>query len=119
MSSDANRSHSVEAGPVIIAAIGVALVVFGVRGFYLREHFALVDAVYCVVLIVPAAMFLLVTSYVFQHARLVVVMPLFVAAVLVRGYPAFAVALGLSLIGIIANAALEEWKDARKPTAAD
>lgn len=43
----------------------------------------------------------------------VVVMPVFVAAVLIRAYPAFAVALGLALVGAIVGPALSEWKDAK------
>ena len=114
MSSEAKTSRKIEWGPLVLAGIGIALLLVGARGFYLRGHFGLVDAGFCVLLLVPAALFLLVTSYVLQHARLVVVMPLFVGAILVRGYPAFAVALGLALIGVIVDGALREWKDARE-----
>jgi hypothetical protein len=114
MSSEAKTSRKIELGPVLVAGIGIALLLFGARGFYLRGHFGLVDALYCVLLLIPAAVLLLVTSYVLQHARLVVVMPLFVGVILVRAQPAFAVALGLSLIGVIVDGALREWKDARE-----
>lgn len=114
MSSEAKTSRTIEWGPAVVTAIGVAVLFFGARAFYLRGHFGWVDALYCLLLLIPAAAFLLVTSYVLQHARLVVVMPLFVAVVLVRGYPAFAVALGLALIGVIVDGALREWKDARE-----
>ncbi len=114
MTAEPKTSRKLEWGPAIVTSIGVAALYFGARGFYLRGHFGLVDALYCILLLIPAAVFLLLTSYVFQHARLVVVMPLFVAVVLVRGYPAFAVALGLALIGVIVDGALREWKDARE-----
>ena len=114
MSSEPKTPRKLEWGPVAVAGVGLAVLLFGVRGFYLRGHFALVDAVYCVLLLIPAALFLLVTSYVLQHAKLVVVMPLFMGIILVRGYPAFAVALGLALIGVIVDSALRQWKEARE-----
>ena len=114
MTSEAKTSRKLEWGPAIITSIGVAALFYGARSFYLRGHFGPVDALYCVLLLVPAAAMLLVTSYVLQHARLVAVMPVFVAVVLARGYPAFAVALGLALIGVIVDGALREWKDARE-----
>lgn len=114
MSSPVTTRRSVEWGPVLMAGIAMAVLLLGARGFYLRGHFGLVDALYCGLLLIPAAVVLLVTSYVLHHARIVVVMPLFVAGVLVRGYPAFAIALGLALTGVIVDAALREWKDARE-----
>jgi nicotinamide riboside transporter PnuC len=114
MSSKLKTLRTIEWGPAIVTAIGVAVLLTGALEYHRRGHFGLVDAVYCVLLLLPAAAFLLVASYVLQHARLVVVMPAFVAVVLVRAYPAFAVALGLALIGVIVDAALREWKDARE-----
>ncbi|SRR5258708_16026000 len=114
MSSESKTARKTEWGAVLMADIGIALLLLGVRGFYLRGHFGLVDALYCLLFLIPAAVFILVTSYVLQHARLVVLMPLFVGVVLVRAQPAFAVALGVSLIGVIVDGALREWKDARE-----
>jgi hypothetical protein len=102
-----------EWGPVLVAGIGAAVLLLGVRGFYLRGAFGWVDALYCGLLLIPAAVLLLVTSYVFQHARLAVVMPVLMAALLVRVYPSFAVALGLALAGAAAGPKLREWNDAR------
>jgi hypothetical protein len=100
-------------GPVLLIAIAVGILLVGARGFYLRAHFGFVDALYCGLLLIPAALLLLLTSYVLQHARLVAVMPLVMAALLVRAYPSFAVAMGLALAGAIIGPALSEWKDAR------
>ena len=113
MSLETTTAHKVEWGPVLVTGIGVGILLLGARGFYLRGHFGFSDALHCGLLLIPAAALLLLTSYVFQHARLVVVMPVFIAAVLVRAYPAFAVALGLALAGAIVGPALSEWKDAK------
>jgi hypothetical protein len=98
---------------VLLTSLGLGILLLGARDFYLREHFGLVDALHCGLLLIPAAALLLLTSYVVQHAKLVVVMPLFVAGVLVRAYPSFAEAMGLVLVGAIVGPALREWRDAR------
>ena len=53
---------------------------------------------YCGLLLIPAAVLILVTGYVFQHARLAVVFPVIVAVMLVAKYPPLAVSLVLSLM---------------------
>jgi hypothetical protein len=113
VSSEATTARKIEWGQVLVTGIGVVVLLLGVRGFYLRGHFGLVDALLCGLLLIPAAALLLLTGYVFQHAILVVVMPVFMAGLLVRAYPSFAVALGLALLGAIVGPALSEWKDAR------
>jgi hypothetical protein len=113
MSSETTVSRKVEWGPVLVTGIGVGILLLGARGYYLRGHFGFADALHCGLLLIPAAALLLLTSYVFQHAKLVVVMPVFIAAVLIRAYPAFAVALGLALAGAIVGPALSEWNDAK------
>jgi hypothetical protein len=114
MISDEKASSPIEWKHVAVIGIGVAVLSYGVRGFHLRGHFGLLDALYCLLMLIPAAAYLLVTSYVLQHAALVVVIPLFLAFVLVRGFPAFAVALGLALVGVILDGVLREWKNARE-----
>jgi hypothetical protein len=104
----------IEWGPVLVAGIGVAVMLLGVRGFYLRGTFGWVDALDCGLLLIPAAVLLLVTSYVLQHAWLVVVMPVLMAALLVRAYPSFAVALGFALAGAVVGPTLREWNEARR-----
>ena len=113
MSSETTTARKIEWGPVLLAGIGVGILLLGARGFYLRGHFGFADTLHCGLLLIPAAMLLLLTSYVFQHARLVVVMPVLMAAVLIRAYPAFAVALGLALAGAIVGPALSDWRDAK------
>jgi hypothetical protein len=106
--------RKIEWGPVFLTGIGVAILLVGVRGYYLRGTFGLVDALSCGLLLIPAGLLLLLTSYVFQHATLVVVMPVFMAALLVRRFPSFAVALGLALAGTVVGPVLREWQDARR-----
>jgi hypothetical protein len=98
---------------VLLTGLGLGVLLLGARDFYLRDHFEFVDALRCGLLIIPAAALLLLTSYVLQHAKLVVVMPLFVAGMLVRAYPSFAVALGLALLAAMVGPPLREWRDAR------
>ena len=52
---------------------------------------------YCGLLVIPAAVLILITGYVFQHARLAVVIPVVAAVMVVAKYPPFAVSLVLSL----------------------
>ena len=105
-------ARKIEWGPLLFAGVGVGILLLGARGFFLRGRFALADALHCALLLIPAAALLLLISYVFQHARLVVVLPVFMAAMLIRDHPAFAVALGLALVGAIVGPALSEWRDA-------
>lgn len=98
---------------VLLTGLGLGVLLLGARDFYLRGHFGSVDALHCGLLLIPAAALLLLTSYVVQHAALAVVMPLFVAGMLVRTYPSFAVAMGLALVAAMVSPALREWRDAR------
>jgi hypothetical protein len=102
-----------EWGPVLVASVGVGLLLIGAHGFYLRGQFGFMDALYCGLLLIPAAVLLLVTSYVLQHAKLVALIPLLFAGLLVHAYPSFAVALGVALAGVVLGPALREWNDAR------
>jgi hypothetical protein len=69
------------------------------------------DALYCCLAVAPAGLLLLVFDYVLHHARLVSVIPLFVAGLLAFSSPVFDVAFGLALMGAIAGPALSEWKN--------
>src|SRR4029077_15639432 len=77
--------RKVEWAPVVITLVAVGVAAFGVRAYYLRGDFGVMDTVRCALLLIPAALFLLVSSYVFQHARLLVLLMVFLGAVLVRG----------------------------------
>ena len=114
MTSDEKPARYIEWPHVAVTGIGIVVLFFGARGFYLRGHFGLVDALYCLLMLIPAAVYLLVTSYVIQHARLAALIPIVFGVVTAGAYPAFAVALGLSLIGVIVDGALREWKNARE-----
>ena len=68
------------------------------------------EALYCSLLVIPAWLLLMVIAYVVQHAVMVSVIP--VAAVVMWGWSsaAFDVALGLALMGIVAESAWSERK---------
>jgi hypothetical protein len=93
-------------GAALVSAIGLAAVLLGARGFYLRGQFGFTDALYCALLLIPAALLLLVTSYVLQHGKFAAVIPVAFAGLLARAYPSFAVAIGLAVIGAVAGPAL-------------
>jgi hypothetical protein len=97
-------------GNWIILIFGVLLFLAGAVRFALRHRFGSVDALYCCIAIVPAGFFLLIFSYVLQHAKLASVIPFFMFGILVFSFPVADVALGLTMIGVIAVPALTEWK---------
>jgi hypothetical protein len=89
-------------GPWIVLALGVLLFFLGAARFVLRHHFSFTDALYCALAIIPAGVLLLVFDYVIHHAKLVSVIPLFLASVLIFSSPVFDVAVGLALIAAMA-----------------
>lgn len=97
-------------GPWITGILGFALFLLGAIRYVHRHRFGFMDAFYCCLALAAAAFGLLVISYVIQHARLVAVIPLFAAGILLFSSPAFDVAFGLALMGVIAGPALSERK---------
>jgi hypothetical protein len=97
-------------GPWVIIVSGGALFLLGAARFVFRHSFGFIDAIHCCFAVIPAALLLLVLAYVVQHARLVSVIPLFVAGVLIFTFPVFDVAVGAALMGAIAIPALSDWK---------
>ena len=106
-------------GPLLVGAVGLVLVGLGARGYYLTGHFGLSDALSCGLLLVPAALLLLVTAYVIQHAWLVGIIPILFAALLVNKYDSFAVAMGVALVGAVVGPIVRERKQARSERSAD
>lgn len=102
-----SKLRRVEWGPVVFGIIGLALVVSGIWRLHERPHFTLMDAVSCALSIIPAAILLLVVSYVIQHARLVAVIPIVFTLMLVGAYPGFAVAVGVAILGMLVGPAVE------------
>jgi hypothetical protein len=98
-------------GPWIILVSGILLFFVGAARFALRHRFGFIDALYCCIAIVPAGLFLLIFSYVLQHAKLTSVIPLFMCGMLVFSFPVVDVSLGLTMMGAIAVPALTEWKN--------
>lgn len=98
-------------GPWLIGISGVVLFLVGSVRFILRHRFGPVDALYCCLAVVPAGLFLLVFSYVLQHAKLASLIPLLLGGIMIFSFPAIDVALGLALLGVVAGPALGEWKN--------
>ena len=115
MNSEESTSRSIEWGPWVIVVVGGVLSLLGDARFALSHRFGFIDALHCCLAVAPAALLLLVLAYVVQHARLVSVMPLFVAGVLIFTFPVFDIALGLALMGAVAGTALSEWKNSETP----
>jgi hypothetical protein len=97
-------------GSWIILVSGVLLFLVGAVRFAFEHRFGPVDALYCCIAIVPAGLFLLIFSYVLQHAKLATVIPFFMCGILVFSSRVADVALGLTMMGVIALPALTEWK---------
>jgi hypothetical protein len=98
-------------GPWVIGVSGVVLFLVGSVRFVLNHRFGLIDALYCCLAVVPAGLFLLVFSYVLQHAKAASIIPLFLGGIMIFSFPAIDVALGLALLAAVAGPALGEWKN--------
>ncbi len=92
-------------------AFGGVLFLLGAGRFVLRHRFGFGDALHCCLAVIPAGLLLLVFDYVIHHARLVSVIPVIAAGMLVVSSPAFDVALGSVLMGVVASSALGDWKN--------
>ncbi len=110
MNSDESTSRKIAWGPLVGVVIGALLFLLGAGRFIVRHSFGLTDALYCCLTVVPALLLLLVIAYVVQHAILASVVPLALAGVAAYSFPVFDVALGLALMGIVADSALSDWK---------
>lgn len=98
-------------GPWLIGISGVVLFLVGSVRFVLRHRFGPIDALFCCLAVVPAGLFLLVFSYVLQHAKVASLIPLLLGGIMIFSFPAIDVALGLALLGVVAGPALGEWKN--------
>jgi hypothetical protein len=110
-----SHDQNIACGPWILASLGFVLTLLGVARFILRHHFGFADALYCVLVVVPSGILLLVFDYVLHHAKLVAVIPLLFAGLMLYTFPVFDVALGLTLIGAMAGPALSEWRNENRP----
>jgi hypothetical protein len=104
-------SEKIVWGPWIIGVSGVVLFLVGSVRFALKHRFGPIDALYCCLAVVPAGLFLLVFSYVLQHAKMASIIPLFMGGIMVFSFPTIDVALGLAMLGVVAGPALGEWKN--------
>ncbi|MGD0508321.1 MAG: hypothetical protein ABSA27_11020 [Terriglobales bacterium] len=114
VNSEKSTSRTIAWGPWITVAIGGLLFLVGAARFVTGHRFGFIDAFHCCLAVIPAALLLLILTYVVQHARLVSVIPLFVAGVLVFTFPVFDVAVGAALMGAIAVPALSDWKNEKR-----
>jgi hypothetical protein len=105
------NSGKIAWGPWLIGISGVVLFLVGSVRFVLKHRFGPIDAFYCCLALVPAGFFLLVFSYVLQHAKVASMIPLLLAGIMIFSFPAIDVALGLALLGVVAGPALGEWKN--------
>lgn len=111
MNSGESISRNIEWGQWIVLAAGGLLFLLGAGRFVMRHRFGFIDALDCGLAVLPAGLLLLVLTYVLHHAKLVLPIPLIVAAMLLFSFPVFDVALGIALMGMIAGPALTEWKN--------
>ena len=111
MNAADSNSGKIAWGPWLIGISGVVLFLVGSVRFVLKHRFGPVDALYCCLAVVPAGLFLLVFSYVLQHAKMASIIPLFVGGIMIFSFPVIDVALGLAMLGVVAGPALGEWKN--------
>ena len=111
MNATGSISEKIVWGPWIIGVSGVVLFLVGSVRFALKHRFGPIDALYCCLAVVPAGIFLLVFSYVLQHAKMASIIPLFMGGIMIFSFPVIDVALGLAMLGVVAGPALGEWKN--------
>ena len=104
MNSNESASRKIDWGPWIVAAAGGGFFLLGAGRFLQRHHFDLSDALYCCLAVIPAGILILVIAYLVQHAKAAAVIPLVLAGALLFSSPIFDVALGLALMGVVAEA---------------
>lgn len=114
MSADESNNQKIAWGQLVMVTIGAVLFLAGAWRFGVGHRFGLMDALYCCLAVVPAGLLLLVFDYVLHHAKLVSIIPLFLAGMLAVTSPIFDVALGLAVMGAVGGPALREWKDERR-----
>ncbi len=108
MDAEGFTFRKIEWGPLIILSMGILLFVLGVGRFVLRHRFGFMDALHCCLALVLSGILLLVIAYVVQHAVIASVIPIAAAGLLAFSSPVFDVALGLALMGVIAQSALSD-----------
>jgi len=101
MTDQASQNRTIPWGAIVVIVLGASVLALGVVQYVHRGGFGWRDAVFCALDLAVAWIYLLVTSYVLQHARLVAIIPVVAGLMFSFAYPPFAVALGLSLIGAI------------------
>ena len=106
-----SNSGKIAWGPWLIGISGVVLFLVGSVRFVLKHRFGPVDALYCCLAVVPCGLFLLVFSYVLQHAKMASIIPLFMGGIMIFSFPVIDVALGLAMLGVVVGPALGEWKN--------
>jgi hypothetical protein len=112
--SDDSATRKIAWGLWIAVAVGSLLFLLGVARFVLRHRFGWIDALYCCLAVVPAALLLLIFDYVLHHARLAAIVVLLGAGMLVFTSPVFDVALGLAILGTIGGPAFTEWRTEKR-----
>jgi hypothetical protein len=112
MNTVASKLRKIEWGPCLVLAAGGALLFVGAARFYISGGFGIATALYCCLVVIPAALLLLVFDYVLHHARLVAIMPLLLALVMIVSSPVFDVAIGLALMGAVGGPLINERRKA-------
>ncbi|HLJ85840.1 MAG TPA: hypothetical protein VKZ53_03405 [Candidatus Angelobacter sp.] len=95
------RKITNHAGPLLFGFVAALILASGVARFIRSGLFRPLDAIYCAVAFVFAALLLLVLDYTFHHARLVsILVAVFLLAWIFRS-PAFAVGLGAAMGAVL------------------
>jgi len=112
--SDDSTHRNISWGLWIAVVVGSLLFFLGVARFVLRHQFSWIDALYCCLAVLPAALLLLVFDYVLHHARLASIVVVLAVGMLIVTSPVFDVALGLAILGTIGGPAFSEWRTERR-----
>lgn len=95
---------------IILAAFGTVIAALGIARFVFKHAFSVVDAVHVCIAIPLALVALFVSDYVLHHGGLAIFLVVFILVFLVALSPAFAVGLGIVLLGT----SIVQWHSARE-----
>jgi len=98
---NARQQSGVATAPALLLLLAVAIFLAGAVRYYRHGSFSLAQAGYCLVAVLVSLVVLLVFDYTLHHAKIAALMVLIFVVLFLIASPAFCVAMGLALAGMV------------------